>query len=228
MTNYPWIEDYCLAKSGAELDHKLEWNATRFMIRSKMFAMQGCDAKGQPIITIKLSPSNGQMLRHMYPIIVPGYYMNKEHWNSVPLLGDLPDDVLMKMLDEAYDLILNSFSKKVQAEILLDFKPEIKQLEKTYPYTQTNEDTFETIFIVDGLMMNHVLLPPGKAFPKHPTDSEVYALIIRGELSVSLNHQEAKTYPCGQVLYIPKNTISELANYTDEVVELFVTKYRME
>lgn len=228
MTNYPWIEDYCLAKAGAEMDHKLEWNATRFMIRSKMFAMQGCDAKGQPIITIKLSPSNGQMLRHMYPIIVPGYYMNKEHWNSVPLLGDLPDDVLMKMLDEAYDLILNSFSKKVQAEVLSNFKPEIKPLEKAYPFTQTDQETFETIFKVDGLMMNHVLIPPGKIFPKHPTDAEVYALIIRGTLRVTFDERAPQNFPSGQVLNIPKGIISELANDSQEVVELFITKYNFD
>jgi predicted DNA-binding protein (MmcQ/YjbR family) len=118
MSNYPWIESYCLEKKGAEMDYKPEWHATRFMIRGKMFAMMGGDATGRPIITVKLAPSNGQMLRTMHSEnIIPGYYMNKEHWNSVYLLGDLSESILKDMLDEAYTLILGTFSKKVQAEI---------------------------------------------------------------------------------------------------------------
>lgn len=117
-TKYPWIEAYCQDKSGSEMDYKIEWEATRFMIRGKMYAMMGGDKEGRAIITLKLAPHNGQALRTLYPNDVrPGYYMNKEHWNSVDLKGNLPDEVLKQMLDEAYELILKSFSKKVQVEI---------------------------------------------------------------------------------------------------------------
>ncbi|MEL7654750.1 MAG: MmcQ/YjbR family DNA-binding protein [Bacillota bacterium] len=116
--NYPWIDEYCLSKIGAEKDYKPEWEATRYMIRGKMFAMQGGDKYGKPIITIKLSPMDGQVLRSQYKDIIPGYYMNKDHWNSLYLEGTVPDDVVKDMLDQAHELILNSFSKKAQQEIL--------------------------------------------------------------------------------------------------------------
>lgn len=43
--------------------------------------------------------------------------MNKDHWNSVYVDGDVPDEVLRDMVDKSYDLILAGFSKKMQQEI---------------------------------------------------------------------------------------------------------------
>ena len=116
--NYEWLEDYCLNKKGAEKDFKVEWNATRYLIRGKMFVMQGGDKEGNPIITIKCEPSFGRFLRDEYKDIIPGYYMNKEHWNSVYIGGEVGDEIVKQMIDMSYDLILTSFSKKNQKEII--------------------------------------------------------------------------------------------------------------
>ncbi len=117
--NYEWLDDYCLTKKGAEKDFKMEWDATRYLIGGKMFALQGGDKQKKPIITLKCVPPFGDMLRQEYEYIVPGYYMNKEHWNSVYLEGDVPDAILKQMIDMSYELVLNSLSKKVQKEILI-------------------------------------------------------------------------------------------------------------
>lgn len=122
--NYPWIDAYCLAKKGAEKDYQADWQATRYMIRGKMFAMSGGDKHGKPIITVKLEPLFGQLLRGQYTDIIPGYYMNKEHWSSLYLEGSVPDNVLKEMLDQAYSLVLHSLSKKLQNEIELEAKDE--------------------------------------------------------------------------------------------------------
>lgn len=115
--SYEWIEEYCLSKKGAQKDFKVEWNALRYLIGEKMFALQGGDKEHKPIITLKCDPPFGRHLREKYPHITPGYYMNKEHWNSVYLEGDVPDDVLKEMIDMSYELVLNSLSKKAQKEI---------------------------------------------------------------------------------------------------------------
>ena len=116
---YAWLDEYCLAKKGAEKEYKLEWDATRFMIMGKMFALLGGDKEGKPIITVKLNPMHSELLRNQYnKEIIPGYYMNKEHWSSLYLEGDVPDEVLRNMLDEAYSLIFESLSKKLQKQIL--------------------------------------------------------------------------------------------------------------
>ena len=84
-----------------------------------MFVMHGSDKEGKEIITLKLEPDYGQFLREQYKgDVVPGYYMNKEHWNSVYVDGNVPDDVLRQMADMSYMLILGGFSRKIQNEIL--------------------------------------------------------------------------------------------------------------
>ncbi len=115
---YEWLGEYCLSKKGAEKDYQEEWEATRYLIRGKIFVMQGGDKEGKPIITIKCEPSFGRFLRDEYEDIIPGYHMNKEHWNSVYIGGKVPDDVVKQMIDMSYRLILGSLSKKAQKEIM--------------------------------------------------------------------------------------------------------------
>ncbi|MHC1683107.1 MAG: MmcQ/YjbR family DNA-binding protein [Clostridiaceae bacterium] len=117
--NYDWFDGYCFSKKGTEKDYKIEWEATRYLVGGKMFAIQGEDKNKKPIFTIKCEPSFGEFLRNQYEHIVPGYYMNKLHWNSIYIDGDVPDEVLKQMIDVSYELILSSLSKKVQNEIKL-------------------------------------------------------------------------------------------------------------
>ncbi len=98
-------------------------------------------------------------------------------------------------------------------------------MEKVYQYTITDQETFENVFKDEKILMNHVVVPPGKVFPKHPTDAVVYALIIRGELSVALEDNGPKTFKAGQLVNIPKGVSSELGNRGEEVLELFVVKH---
>lgn len=116
--NYEWIDAYCLEKTGVKRDFKVEWDATRYWIQDKMFAMQGGDKENKPIFTIKLEPSYGELLRLQYKDIIPGYHMNKEHWNSLYLDGNVPKEVVMDMIDKGYTVVLNSFSKKARQGIL--------------------------------------------------------------------------------------------------------------
>jgi predicted DNA-binding protein (MmcQ/YjbR family) len=115
---YDFIEDHCLSKKGAEEDYKQEWDAIRYAVRGKMFALVGNDGEGRAIISVKHTPEHGEELRERYADIIPGYYMNKRHWSSVFLGGNLPETILKRMLDESYELVFQSLSKKIQSEIL--------------------------------------------------------------------------------------------------------------
>lgn len=116
---YPWIDAYLKSKPGVNRNDE-NWNWQRYMIGGKMFAAVCLGEDNEPYyITMKLKPTEGEALRRAYEgDVIPGYYCNKIHWNSVKPDGAVPEDVLRHMLDEAYRLILKSFSKKKQAEIL--------------------------------------------------------------------------------------------------------------
>lgn len=89
------------------------------MLGGKLFAAVCLDEGGAPYyISLKLEPSEGEFLRQQYPDILPGYYMNKAHWNSVRADGEVPDELLKSLLDKSYGLILHSFSKKKQTELI--------------------------------------------------------------------------------------------------------------
>lgn len=115
---HSWIDDYCLAKRGCEKDYKKEWEAVRYMLCGKMFALLGKDKTGKRIITLKLEPSYGTLLRMEYKDIIPGYYMNKLHWNSVYLDGNVPEFLLKEMINESYHILLHSLPKKLQKEFI--------------------------------------------------------------------------------------------------------------
>lgn len=116
---YTWLHDYLMAKKGVSKDYKEEWNWKRYMVGDKLFlAVCLNEEKNPQYITLKLKPDEGDFLRSQYKDIIPGYYMNKVHWNSINPNGEVPDELLKDLIDKSYDLVLAGFSKKKQAEIL--------------------------------------------------------------------------------------------------------------
>lgn len=121
---YVWLDEYLLSKTGVTKDLQQDWNWIRYQIGGKMFAAVCLNEKNEPYyITLKLEPAEGDFLRTRYEDIIPGYYMNKMHWNSVKPDGEVPDDLLKDLLDKSYQLVLNGFSKKKQQEILVSSVP---------------------------------------------------------------------------------------------------------
>ncbi len=115
---YDWIDEFLLSKKGVSKDLKKEWNWIRYLICGKMFAAICLDDNDKPYyITLKLEPLEGELLRKQYSDIIPGYYMNKLHWNSINPDGSVPDELLKDMLDKSYNLVFKGLSKKKQQEI---------------------------------------------------------------------------------------------------------------
>ena len=118
---YEWIEEYLINKAGVTKDIQEEWNWIRFHIGGKMFAAICRDDDDIPVyITLKLDPVEGEFFRKEYEDIIPGYYMNKVHWNSVKADGNVPDDVVQDLLDKAYQAQFDSLSKKLRRQIIED------------------------------------------------------------------------------------------------------------
>lgn len=115
---YIWIDEFLLGKKGVTKDIQKDWNWIRYQIGGKMFTAICLNEKSEPYyITLKLEPSEGDFLRNQYEDIIPGYYMNKVHWNSINPDGEVPDDLLKDLLEKSYQLVLSGFSKKKQEEI---------------------------------------------------------------------------------------------------------------
>ena len=74
--------------------------------------------ESQCIAPASWTPAEGDFLRRQYEDIIPGYYMNKVHWNSIKADGNVPDALLREMLEKSYRLVLGGFSKKKQRALL--------------------------------------------------------------------------------------------------------------
>lgn len=115
MTAHDWLDAYLLGMPGATTDYKAEWEWQRYQVGGKMFAAICLDESDRPYyITLKLDPMEGDMLRQQYADVLPGYYMNKLHWNSIRTEGAVPDDVVRGLLDRSYELVLSKLSKRVR------------------------------------------------------------------------------------------------------------------
>ena len=116
---YGWMDEYLLSKPGVTKDLQEDWNWLRYHVGGKMFAAVCMNDEDKPVyITLKLEPLTGEFWRSRYEDVLPGYYMNKVHWNSIRPDGQVPDEILRDMLDQSYALVLAGLSKKKQHEIL--------------------------------------------------------------------------------------------------------------
>ena len=71
-----------------------------------------------PRINIKTDPDKSIELREAYPDnILPGFHMNKKHWNTVMVEGDLEDQMILSLIDHSYDIVVSSFTMKKTKEL---------------------------------------------------------------------------------------------------------------
>ncbi|MEC2039024.1 MmcQ/YjbR family DNA-binding protein [Bacillus altitudinis] len=112
------LQAFCLSLQGATHDYQPEWQANRYHIGGKMFAMMGGDVDRKPVITLKCDPQRSEELREMHEGIIPGYYMNKTHWNSIYLDADIPSSFVEELIEHSYQLVFHKLTKKAQQAIL--------------------------------------------------------------------------------------------------------------
>ena len=118
MASYRWLDESLRKQPATEKEFQPSWQAYKYLLRGKMYAYIGVNDKNKrPIITLKLEPLYSEMLRREYADIEPGYYMNKLHWSSVYLDGEVPREVLADMVNASYKTALLSLSGKARREI---------------------------------------------------------------------------------------------------------------
>ncbi len=124
MNNYNWLDEYLCAKPGCVKDFKLEWGWWRYQVGGKLFAAV-CRPGGEhgiyqcrELVTLKCEPALAELLRGEYPDIIPGFYMDKRHWNSIYLDGAVPEEELRGLCDRSYALVFGKLTKKTQREII--------------------------------------------------------------------------------------------------------------
>jgi predicted DNA-binding protein (MmcQ/YjbR family) len=97
------LREYCISKTDATESFPFGIDTLVYKAEGKIFALVNLD--GDLSINLKCNPAFALELREKYSAVIPGYHMNKKHWNTVFLDGSVPDKELFSWIDNAYKLI---------------------------------------------------------------------------------------------------------------------------
>jgi predicted DNA-binding protein (MmcQ/YjbR family) len=113
--NLEIIRNYCLSKLHSEESFPFDEVTLVFKVGGKIFAL--IDIENPSGLNVKCSPDLAIELRERYQGIIPGFHMNKKHWNTIKLSSDVPDHIIYESIDNSYKLVFNSLSKRKINEI---------------------------------------------------------------------------------------------------------------
>lgn len=108
--------NYCLRKKGVTEEFPFDKSTLVYKVMGKMFALTHVDTFES--INLKCNPETALQLREMYAGVVPGYHMNKQHWNTIKIDGSIPDKMLYRWIDDSYSLVVATLPKKERAKLL--------------------------------------------------------------------------------------------------------------
>jgi predicted DNA-binding protein (MmcQ/YjbR family) len=104
------LRERCLAFNGAEETFPFGPENSVFKVEGKIFAISPLE--GEPLrVSLKCEPALAEQLRELHAAVIPGYHLNKRHWNTVILDGSVPDDLVGDMIEDSYDLVVSSLPK---------------------------------------------------------------------------------------------------------------------
>jgi len=110
------FRNHCLAKPGVAEEFPFGEDTLVYKVGGKMFALTNVDTFES--LNLKCEPARAIELREQYESVQPGYHMNKKHWNTVLLDGSLPDVLVMRWIDDSFDLVVASLPQVLQRKLL--------------------------------------------------------------------------------------------------------------
>jgi len=113
------IIDYCLTLPASYEDYPFDnvadpgaWTVMRHKTNRKSFALI-YERLGKLCVNVKCDPFEADFLRQAFTGVTPGWHMNKAHWNTITVGGDVPDDTIKQMIERSYGLIKPKVRKQV-------------------------------------------------------------------------------------------------------------------
>jgi predicted DNA-binding protein (MmcQ/YjbR family) len=100
------LREYCLSFPGSLETFPFGPETSVFKVADKMFALSQL-ARRPLRISVKCEPELAEQLRAAHPPVLPGYHLNKKHWNTVLIDGSLPARMIKDMIEDSYDLIVS-------------------------------------------------------------------------------------------------------------------------
>jgi predicted DNA-binding protein (MmcQ/YjbR family) len=104
------LRDHCLSFRAAEETFPFGPNTSVFKVADKMFALSQLGADSLRV-SVKCEPELAEALRAANPAVIPGYHLNKRHWNTVIIDGSLRGEEIRDMIEDSYDLVVSTLPR---------------------------------------------------------------------------------------------------------------------
>lgn len=108
--NKDQLEKYVSKRKGSKDSYPFGPDVLVYKVMGKMFALVSQQNNTQ--LTLKCSPADGLVLTSQFDSVVPGYHMNKKHWITIQLKGDVSKHILLDLVDKSYALVVSKLTKK--------------------------------------------------------------------------------------------------------------------
>lgn len=109
--NIEFFRDYCLSKKDVTEQIPFGPDTLVYKVSGKLFALTGLD-EVPGSCNLKCDPDRAELLREQHAAIIPGYHMNKKHWNTVIWDGSISDQLILQLIDHSYELVLAAIPRK--------------------------------------------------------------------------------------------------------------------
>ena len=110
--NLDSILNFCAGLKGSIQDFPFDEKTLAMKVQGKIYAL--INVEKSEYINLKCDSEQAIDLRERYHAILPGYHMNKKHWNSVGITQDLDDTLIQELIVHSYELVVKSLPKKLQ------------------------------------------------------------------------------------------------------------------
>lgn len=110
--NIEEYRDFCLSLKSATESFPFGDDTLVMKVQDKVFSLAGLEPPFS--FNVKCDPDKALELREKYPDVLPGYHMNKRHWNTINVTGAIPDEKLKEWISDSYQLIVAALPKKLQ------------------------------------------------------------------------------------------------------------------
>jgi predicted DNA-binding protein (MmcQ/YjbR family) len=101
----PELRARCLSLPGVQETFPFGPKTSVFKVAGKMFALSQLGADSLRV-SLKCEPELAEALGSVHAAVLPGYHLNKRHWNTVIIDGSLPDDTIRDMIEDSHDLVV--------------------------------------------------------------------------------------------------------------------------
>lgn len=107
VMDHKTVEEYILSMPNARLDYPFGTDVAVYKVGDKMFALISEDK--QPLnLSLKCDPVLAETLREKYVTVMPGYHLNKKHWNTLVLTGEMPWEEVQALIQHSHQLVADS------------------------------------------------------------------------------------------------------------------------